>query len=195
MNRPRRTDPGRRERILDAVLDLIARDGSAGATYRSVAEAADVPMGSMTYHFPTRDDMLLAAFGRLAEQMQERFDQIMAEPLEGEDPRERVVQLIATHGAGYGRDMVLSAELYALAVRDERYRVLIQSWMERSRASLRRHFSADAAPVIDALHEGLVLHSHISTEPFDVDRVRSAVYRLIEPAPIPPADVPAQETP
>ena len=47
MNRPRRTDPGRRERILDAVLDLIARDGSAGATYRSVAEAADVPMGSM----------------------------------------------------------------------------------------------------------------------------------------------------
>ncbi|WP_454856774.1 TetR/AcrR family transcriptional regulator [Promicromonospora soli] len=60
MNRPRRTDPGRRERILDAALDLIARDGSAGVTYRSVAEAADVPMGSMTYHFPTRDDMLLA---------------------------------------------------------------------------------------------------------------------------------------
>ena len=195
MNRPRRTDPGRRERILDAVLDLIARDGSAGATYRSVAEAADVPMGSMTYHFPTRDDMLLAAFERLAEQMQKRFDQIMAAPLEGQDPRERVVQLIATHGAGYGRDMVLSAELYALAVRDERYRVLIQSWMERSRASLRRHFSADTAPVIDALHEGLVLHSHISTEPFDVDRVRSAVYRLVESASIPPAEDSAQETP
>ena len=175
------------------MLDLIARDGSAGATYRSVAEAADVPMGSMTYHFPTRDDMLLAAFGRLAEQMQERFDQIMAEPLEGEDPRERVVQLIATHGAGYGRDMVLSAELYALAVRDERYRVLIQSWMERSRASLRRHFSVEVAPVIDALHEGLVLHSHISTEPFDVDRVRSAVYRLIEPTAISRAEDPAQE--
>jgi DNA-binding transcriptional regulator YbjK len=195
VNRPRRTDPDRRERILDAVLDLIARDGSAGATYRSVAEAADVPMGSMTYHFPTRDDMLLAAFERLADQMHRRFDQIMAEPLKGEDPRERVVQLIVTQGAGYGRDMVLSAELYALAVRDERYRVLIQSWMERSRASLRRHFSADAAPVIDALQEGLVLHSHISTEPFDVDRVRSAVYRLIEPTPAPPADVPTQETP
>jgi DNA-binding transcriptional regulator YbjK len=148
----------------------------------------------MTYHFPSRDDMLLAAFGRLAEQMQERFDQIMAEPLKGEDPRERVVQLIATHGAGYGRDMVLSAELYALAVRDERYRVLTQSWMEHSRMSLRRHFSADEAPVIDALHEGLVLHSHISTEPFDVDRVRNAVYRLIEPTAISRAEVPAEET-
>lgn len=181
--RPRRTDPGRRERLVDTVLDLIARDGVAGATYRAVAAAADVPIGSMTYHFPTRDDMLLAAFTHLADTMHERFDRIMADLPEGEDPRERVVQLIVTQGAGYGRDMVLSAELYALAVRDERYRVLIQGWMEQSRASLSRHFPAELAPMIDALQEGLVLHSHTSTEPFDEDRVRQAVFRLIGPLP------------
>lgn len=179
----RRTEPGRRERLVEAVLDVIAREGSAGATYRAVAAAADVPMGSMTYHFPTRDDMLYAAFTHLADTQHARFDQIMADLPPGQDPRERVVELIVTHGAGYGRDLVLSAELYALAVRDERYRALIQAWMERSRASLARHFPPELAPMIDALQEGLVLHSHISTEPFDVDRVRAAVHRLIGPRP------------
>lgn len=181
MSAARRTEPGRRERLIETTLDIIAHKGSSGATYRAVAEAAGVPMGSITYHFPTRDDMLFAAFAHLADTQHARFDAIMANLPTSQDPRERVVELIVTHGAGYGRDMVLSAELYALAVRDERYRSLIQQWMEKSRASLARHFPAELAPIIDALQEGLVLHSHISTEPFDVDRVREAVYRLIGP--------------
>jgi DNA-binding transcriptional regulator YbjK len=53
----RRTEPGRRDRLVETVLNLIARDGVAGATYRAVAAAADMPIGSMTHHFPTRDDM------------------------------------------------------------------------------------------------------------------------------------------
>ena len=38
----RRHDPERRERIIAATLDLIAEHGVAGATYRTVAAAADV---------------------------------------------------------------------------------------------------------------------------------------------------------
>ncbi|WP_169166618.1 TetR/AcrR family transcriptional regulator [Cellulomonas taurus] len=177
--RARRTDPGRRERLVETVLDLIARDGTAGATYRAVAEAADVPMGSMTYHFPTRDDMLFAAFSHLADTQHARFDRMMAELPAGEDPREAVVRIIVTHGTDYGRDLVLSAELYALAARDPRYRALTQDWMERSRASLARHFPSELAPMVDALIEGLVLHGQLGTEPFDEDRVRTAVYRLV----------------
>lgn len=181
MTRTRRTDPDRRERIVEAALEVIAEHGVAGATYRSVAEAADVPLGSMTYHFPTRDDLLHAAFSRLADTMHARFDRILADIGPDEDPREGVVRIITTQGEGYGRDMVLSAELYALAVREPRYRELIQDWMLRSRASLARHFPPELAPMIDALQEGLILHSHISTEPFDADRVRQAVHRLIGP--------------
>ncbi|WP_326553647.1 TetR/AcrR family transcriptional regulator [Micromonospora sp. NBC_01813] len=103
--------------------------------------------------------MLYAAFSHLAYTQHACFDRIIAELPDGEDLRERVVELIVTHGGGYGRDMVLSAELYALAVRDERYRALIQNWMERSRASLARYFPPELAPMIDALQEGLVLHS------------------------------------
>ncbi|WP_432561133.1 TetR/AcrR family transcriptional regulator [Kineococcus sp. SYSU DK003] len=177
----RRTDPERRDRIVDSVLDVIAEHGTAGATYRTVAEAADVPLGSMTYHFPTRDDMLLAAFTRLADTMHARFDRVLAELPEGTDPREGVVQIVVAEGVEHRRDMVLNTELWALAVRDERYRELVQHWMHRSRTSLERWFPAELTPMIDALLEGLVLHSWISVEPFDPDRVRAAVRRLTGP--------------
>lgn len=175
----RRTDPDRRDRIVDTLLDVIAVHGTAGATYRTVAEAADVPLGSMTYHFPSRDEMLLAAFERLADTMHARFDRVLAELPDDCDPREGVVQIVVAEGAEHRRDMVLQTELFALAVRDERYRELVQRWMHRSRTSLARYFPAELTPMIDALQEGLVLHSFISTEPFDVERVRAAVHRLI----------------
>ena len=51
VRRARRVDPNRRQRIIDACLDVIAERGVAGTSHRIVAEAADVPLGSMTYHF------------------------------------------------------------------------------------------------------------------------------------------------
>ncbi|MFD4469373.1 TetR/AcrR family transcriptional regulator [Rhodococcus sp. NPDC058505] len=47
-----------RERILRAVLQVIGTDGVAAVTNRRVAADAGVSLGSITYHFPTRTDML-----------------------------------------------------------------------------------------------------------------------------------------
>ena len=56
--RTRRNDPNRRDRIIDACLRVIAEVGVAGASHRKIAEAADVPLGSMTYHFTGMDELL-----------------------------------------------------------------------------------------------------------------------------------------
>lgn len=48
--RQRRSEPGRRDRLLQVALEVIVARGVAGATYRLIAEAADVPLGSMTPH-------------------------------------------------------------------------------------------------------------------------------------------------
>ena len=54
-------DAGRRDRIIDACLVVIARDGVDGTSMRRVATAAAVPLGSMTYHFTSRDDLVIGA--------------------------------------------------------------------------------------------------------------------------------------
>ena len=62
----RRVDPDRRERIIDCVLELVAVQGMAGTSHRKVAALADVPLGSMTYHFSGMDELLEATFTRFA---------------------------------------------------------------------------------------------------------------------------------
>src|SRR5690348_6027543 len=66
---PRRYDPERKIRIVDAAIDVVARNGVAGTTMRRIAAEADVPLGSLTYHFTGLDDLLAQAFERHAERM------------------------------------------------------------------------------------------------------------------------------
>src|SRR5215470_4689909 len=54
----------RREAILDAALALIAERGTEQLTHRSVAEAAGVPLGSTTYYFTSRDELVRETFRR-----------------------------------------------------------------------------------------------------------------------------------
>ena len=48
----------------------IAEHGVAGSTHRLIAAAAaDVPLGSLTYHFSSLEDLRAQAFQRHAERM------------------------------------------------------------------------------------------------------------------------------
>jgi len=54
--------PPRRRFILEATLRVIARGGADAVTHREVAAEAGVPLGSTTYYFASRDDLLREAF-------------------------------------------------------------------------------------------------------------------------------------
>lgn len=156
--RPRRFDPNRRERLLDACLDVIAEEGVAGLSHRKVAAAADVPLGSTTYHFDGLDHMVFEAFERFSEASSDRFEIAMTGAGDLADAREAVVELITGGSITAQRELVLMTELYALAAREPRYRSITHAWMQRSRAALARHFDPTTVAMLDALIEGLTLH-------------------------------------
>src|SRR5215467_2939637 len=57
----------RRERLIEVTIELVAREGIDAVTHRRVAELAQVPLGSTTYYFASREEMLVEAlktFGR-----------------------------------------------------------------------------------------------------------------------------------
>lgn len=62
-----RRDPTRRERIARAAITVVAERGVDKVTHRAVAAAADVPLGSTTYHFATLDDLLALALQQAAQ--------------------------------------------------------------------------------------------------------------------------------
>jgi TetR/AcrR family transcriptional regulator, regulator of biofilm formation and stress response len=177
--RPRRHDPGRRDRIIDAALTVIAERGVAGTTHREIARAADVPLGSMTYHFTSLDEVLTEAFTRHADTIANVFDERLGAARDRDEAVEAVVGLISNDllGTGSGRDLVLAVELYGAAARDPALKAVTQAWMARSRRALERHFDATTARELDAFIEGLVLHSALSTDPMTKDQIRAAVHR------------------
>ncbi|WP_199422263.1 TetR/AcrR family transcriptional regulator [Actinotalea solisilvae] len=184
--RPRRTDPGRRDRIIDVALELIAEVGVAGVSHRRIAERADVPLGSMTYHFAGMDEVLREAFTRFADRVAASFEAHLSAAADGEQAVTAVVDLIheLSDRAG-GRDQVLTYELYTLAARDPRYRAITTAWMARSRHELERHFDPTVTRQLDALIEGLALHRALDDDPFDRTLTEQAVRKVVGPVPTP----------
>ncbi|CAL9657459.1 HTH-type transcriptional regulator RcdA [Streptomyces sp. enrichment culture] len=172
------TDPQRRERIITATLDLIAEEGIARVSHRRIATRAEVPLGSMTYHFNGMDDLLREAFGRFTDHIVAVFDAHLTAPDGPEEAKEAVADLVHTLSEGSRRDLVLAQELYTLAARQPAYRELTQEWMRRSRVHLEKHFDPDTARQLDALIEGLTLHRALTTEPHDRALTREAVARI-----------------
>jgi TetR/AcrR family transcriptional regulator, regulator of biofilm formation and stress response len=49
----------RRDLLLEVTIELIGREGIDAVTHRRVAELAQVPLGSTTYYFASREEMLV----------------------------------------------------------------------------------------------------------------------------------------
>lgn len=175
----RRHDPHRRERIIHATLNVIADHGVAGTTHRKIAEAAAVPLGSVTYHFDSLEDVVGEAFTQLANNIADGFEAAMAAVGNQAQARAAVVSLITGELINDPRTMALSYELYALAARRPEMRRVTDAWMARSRAAIGRFFDPQTTLMLDALIEGLSMHRALSLAPMPRATVETAVERIV----------------
>ncbi|WP_433373398.1 TetR/AcrR family transcriptional regulator [Actinoplanes sp. CA-142083] len=177
---PRRYDPERKSRIVDAAIDVVAAHGVAGTTMRRIAAVADVPLGSLTYHFEGLDDLLAQAFERHAERMSPLYEAHFEDVRDREGFIDAVTDLIHGGASMDPRDWVVAYELYLAALRDPALRSVTESWMRRSRAVLERFVDPVTARGVDAQIEGMVMHLTLSTATFDRADTREIVARLLE---------------
>jgi len=176
----RRFDPDRRGRIIDAAIESIAEDGVAGTSHRRVAERADVPLGSMTYHFANMDELLVEAFTRFSDMISATFTSRMAAAQDARAALEGIVDLVHEDLQRASRDHVLTYELYTLAARRPEFRAITERWMRASRTALEQHFPADVARMLDAYVEGAALHVALDSTPQGRHATRSALQRLVD---------------
>lgn len=177
--RARRPDPDRRGRIIDAALDVIADHGVVGTTHRLIAVRADVPLGSLTYHFASLDELKAQAFQRHAERMSVLYAAHFDEVESREQFVEAVTALIHGDATADSRDWTIAYELYLAALREPALRVVTQRWMSSSRIVLERFVDPTTALAVDALVEGLIMHKTLSTSTVPRDEIRTIVRRAI----------------
>jgi AcrR family transcriptional regulator len=74
-----------RVRILEAATRLFAEVGYHAATNAMIADAAGLTRGAMLYHFPSREDLLLAVIEHIHAERLALFDAAAANPPPGVD--------------------------------------------------------------------------------------------------------------
>ncbi|MCC5574362.1 TetR family transcriptional regulator [Microtetraspora sp. AC03309] len=94
-----RQNPARRAALVDAAIEVLAREGARGLTFRAVDSEAKVPNGTASNYFTNRDDLLTQAGARVYERWQPDAP-AFAEVVEG--PRDRA-HLTALMRAMVGR--------------------------------------------------------------------------------------------
>lgn len=177
---PRR-DPERRDRIIDATLRVIAREGVQGTSIRRVAAEADVPLGSMTYHFEGRDQLLQDSFARFVEasvaDIETKFEGVNT--LEG--ARNGVVRILTEGAYMEYRNIVIGVELYALAAHNPDFVPVQREWMHRSRDAIRRFFDEETTLMLDAMVEGMSLHRSFEETIHPKELVAAVIARMTPP--------------
>ncbi|WP_328687342.1 TetR family transcriptional regulator [Streptomyces caniferus] len=172
----RRYDPDRRQRIIDAAIAVVGERGIAGLSHRAVAAAADVPLGSTTYHFASLDELLVAALRQSNVVCLTDF----ARWVDGIDPAaplaEEVARLVEDTLAGDRRRMELEYELYLAALRHEAVRPIAAECLdEMVRLLGQRIGDLRTARTVVALTDGLVLQHLLTGQPFDPEAVRAGL--------------------
>ncbi|MFC4111834.1 TetR/AcrR family transcriptional regulator [Nonomuraea zeae] len=88
-----RQNVARRAALVDAAIEVLARDGARGLTFRAVDAQAAVPTGTASNYFASRDDLLTQAGGRIYERLQPD-EAMIAASLGGPRDRDRVAELM-----------------------------------------------------------------------------------------------------
>ncbi len=83
----------RRERILDAAVELAAEGGYDAVQMREVAERAEVALGTLYRYFPSKTHLLVSAMGRTFAQLR---DNARVGAGSAGTARERVYRVVAT---------------------------------------------------------------------------------------------------
>lgn len=183
----------RRQEIIEATLRVIERDGVAGVTHRSVAREAGIPTASITYHFATLDDLLIATLIACARDMatevywmidrarsREGLRRSSGSPYSGPSAADEVSALLAEAlGPRRGRTMA-EYELYLLAARRPSLRPAARRWLDVL-TSMVKHDDEVAFRVFLAGIDGLLIQGLIDDEPPTAEELRPVVEYLLNP--------------
>jgi AcrR family transcriptional regulator len=95
----------RRKRILDATLALASKGGYEAVQMRTVAEQANVALGTLYRYFPSKIHLLVSGLAREFERTQEKLDRTS---IPGDTPYQRMIFVLGRMTRTMQRDPLLT---------------------------------------------------------------------------------------
>ncbi len=86
-----------RQRLLDATVECLTERGFAGTSTTIVSQRAGVSRGAQLHHFPTKNDLVLAAVLHLSEARGRELEEAAASLPEGSGRTRAILDMLAEH--------------------------------------------------------------------------------------------------
>ncbi|HST39614.1 MAG TPA: TetR family transcriptional regulator [Conexibacter sp.] len=155
-------DPGRRDRIAAAALEVALTQGVGAVSHRNVAAAAGVPLGSTTYHFRGLDDLLSAAMEQAAAAYAELLVTWSGAIADGADVVDALCDLVE-HSLGPGRErLVAEYELYFAGLRRPALRPVSSAWSGLLALVLAQHVDEMTARELAIVVDGVFVNALVT---------------------------------
>ncbi|MGW4094447.1 TetR/AcrR family transcriptional regulator [Nocardia sp. NPDC004750] len=169
----------RKQELIDATLRVVARDGLAGVSHRTVSREAGQPATAAAYYFAGIDDLLNAALTACMDQDAERMRRLAEAADGGADSLRTLAELMAEVAARPDR-LLAEYELYLLAARDRALRGPTHRWMAAV-ADFARRYTADPnlVDVVVGAVDGLLLQALLIDTPPTADRFEAMLRTLL----------------
>lgn len=172
---PRPRGPARREALLDAVLEIVAEQGTDAVTHRRVAEVAALPLASTTYWFKSKEHLLTAALELAAERDIARLHEYVSAAPGRSGGLELAVGAILNPAEPSRSSLITTYALLLEAARRPPLRALAQRWtaayLETIGALLERAGSPNPrgdAELLLAAADGLIIEQLASGRSSDL---------------------------
>src|SRR6185437_15463273 len=106
-----------RARLMDATIDCLVEHGFGGTSTTLISERAGVSRGAQLHHFPTKNDLVVAAVEHLSELRGEDLRRAARELPGGRKRTRAVLEMLADHFTG--PVFTAALELWVAARTDE----------------------------------------------------------------------------
>ncbi len=170
-------------RIAAAAVDVVAKWGVEGLTHRRVAAAARVPLGSMTYHFVSIDDLLAVASELAAERNREAWrswrESLPPDPDLAEELTRLLIDVFSTKERNRS---IVQIELYLAAMRRPALRKISVAWGQVVFDNLVHLTDRMTAHALALMLDSLAIEALVSGEPPARDECLRMFSRVIAPA-------------
>lgn len=120
----------RRDRLLQATIELLASGGPRVVTHRAVSLQADLPPSSAGYYFETVDDLIEQALIAFAAERMGFLDEVLDEATQGAADVREIADGVARALVGHGaRTSIAEFEIYLESARNPALRTAVAASM------------------------------------------------------------------
>ena len=177
--RRRPNDPARRQRIIEAAARVVAEHGVDALTFRAVADTAKVPLGSTTYYFTDKDDLLVSTIRVIRERNERSFHEVLKPLVEAHGLAGGLAGLIEEVTVRQHPQLVLEYGLYLSTLHRAALRPEIREW--RMDQVVAPHCDRQTAVLLGYTLEGILLQSVMEDAMFFASDVEPLLRRIIAP--------------